>query len=197
MNLRVVFGISALLVVNVCTAAPRAVDAEQFDVAGVKLGMTPEAAASALAGKLDIDKRSIIFDKFPQQNSVTNSKEPKYFTAKKSGASITVYFEPNVPYNPKSKMAVSMIIYKQPWTPDNVAAMKQMAIEKYGQPSNGTVGMSYQWCLQPHSNPGFGCSEFRGPKLELSGTKLQLEDFRYRQAVIDHMNKSSNSKPAF
>lgn len=197
MNLRVLIGISALLAASVCAAAPRVVDAEQFDIAGVKLGMTPEAAATAITGKLGIDKRSIEFDKFPQQNTVTNSKEPKYFTARTSGASITVHFEPNVPYNPKNKMAVSMIIYEQPWTPDNVAAMKQMAIEKYGLPSNGTVGVSYQWCLQPHSNPGFGCSEFRGPKLELSGTKLQLENSRYRQAVIDHMNKNASSKPAF
>lgn len=197
MNLRVFIGISVILSANLCAAAPSAVDAEQFDIAGVKLGMTPEAAVSALSGKVGIDKQSIEFDKFPQKNTVTNSKEPKYFTAKISGAAVTVHFEPNIPFNPKNKMAVSMIIYEQPWTPDNVAAMKQAATEKYGQPSNGTIGVSYQWCLQPHSNPGFGCSEFRGPKLELSGTKLQLEDFRYRQAVIDHMNKSASSKPAF
>lgn len=197
MNIRVFAGVSALLVSSFCAATPRAVDAEQFDIAGVKLGMDPEAAVVAIAERLGIDKLSIEFDKFPQENRITNTKEPKYFTAKISGASVIVHFEPNVPYNPKNKMAVSMIIYEQPWTPDNVASMKQAAIEKYGQPSNGTIGVSSHWCLQPHNNPGFGCSEFRGPKLVLSGTKLQLEDFRYRQAVIDYMNKSSSSKPAF
>lgn len=197
MHIRTFFGISAFLVANICAAAPRAVDAEKFDIAGVKLGMTPDAAVTAVAAKLGIDKRSIEFDKFPQQNVVTNSKEPKYFTAKSGGASITVHFEPNVPYNPKNKLAVSMIVYEQPWTPENTAAMKQMAIEKYGDPSNGSVGVSFQWCINPHDNPGFGCSEFRGAKLELGGTKLQLEDFRYRQSVIDYMNKSLNSKPVF
>lgn len=197
MNLRVFVGASALLVANFCAASPRAVDAEQFDIAGVKLGMAQEAAVAAVAGRLGIDKQSIEFDKFPQQNRITNSKEPKYFTAKISDVSVTVHFEPNVPYNSKNKMAVSMIIYEQPWTPDNVASMKQSAIEKYGQPSNGTIGVSYQWCLQPHNNTGFGCSEFRGPKLVLSGTKLQLEDFRYRQAVIEHIKKSASSKPTF
>lgn len=197
MNLRVLIGISALLAASVCAAAPRVVDAEQFDIAGVKLGMTPEAAATAITGKLGIDKRSIEFDKFPGQNIVTNSKEPKYFIAKTSGASIRVHFEPNVPYNPKKKMAVSMIIYEQPWTPDNIVAMKQMAIEKYGLPSNGTDGTGYKWCLQPHSNPSLGCSGFRGPKLELFGTKLELEDSRYRQAVIDYMDKNASSKPIF
>ena len=197
MNHRAFIAVSVFLAANVSAASPRAVDAEQFDISGVKLGMNPQAAASAVATKLGIDKRSIEFDKYPQTNPVTNSKEPKYFTAKTSGASITVHFEPNVPYNPTNKMAVSIIIYEQTWTPDNVAAMQQMATEKYGLPSNGTVGVSYQWCLQPHNNPGFGCSEFHGPKLELSGTKLQLEDFRYRQAVIDRMNKSASSKPSF
>ena len=197
MNLRTSFFISALLLSSVCFAAPHAVDAEKFDIAGAKLGMSPQAAASAVSAKLSIDRKAIEFDKFPPQNIVTNSKEPQYFTAKTSGASVTVHFVPSVPYNPKNKMVVSMIVYEQPWTPENVSAMKQMAIEKYGQPSNGTIGVSYQWCLQPHSNPGFGCSEFQGPKLKLSGTKLQLEDFRYRQAVIDYMNKNASSKPAF
>lgn len=197
MNLIASIFVSTFLLSSACFAAPRAVDAEQFDIAGAKLGMSPQAAASIVAAKLGIDRKSIEFDKYPQQNIVTNSKEPKYFTAKTSGASITVHFEPSVPYNPKNKMVVSVIIYEQPWTPENVSAMKQVAIEKYGQPSNGTIGVSYHWCLQPHSNPGFGCSEFQGPKLELSGTKLQLEDFRYRQAVIDYMNKNASSKPAF
>ena len=197
MNIRSVIFISALLIAKVCSGAPRAVDAEQFDVAGAKLGMSPEAAATAVSAKLKIDRGAIQFDKFPQLNIVTNSKEPTYFTAKTSGASVTVHFEPSVPYNPQNKMVVSMVIYAQPWTPDNVSAMKSKAIEKYGQPSNGTTGVSYQWCSQPHSNPGFGCFEFRGPKLELSGTKLQLEDFRYRQAVIDFTNKNASSKPAF
>ncbi|AKX50328.1 hypothetical protein AKN92_01635 [Thiopseudomonas alkaliphila] len=197
MSPRVFFGVSAFLAASVCYATPSAVDAEQFDIAGVKLGMSPEFAVAAIAGGLGIDKDSIEFDKFPQQNIITNSKEPKYFTAKTAGASVTVHFEPNIPYDPKNKMAVSMVIYEQSWTPENVAAMKQAAIGKYGPPSNGTVGVSYQWCLQPHSNPGFGCSEFRGPKLELSGVKLQLEDFRYRQALIDHISKSKISEPAF
>ena len=189
--------ISAFFIATTCTAAPRSVDAEQFDIAGIKLGMSPQAAVAAISTRLKIEKSTIQFEKYPQKNIVTNSKEPKYFTAKTSGASVTAYFEPAIPYNPQSKMIVSMVIYEQPWTPENVSAMNKMAIEKYGQPSNGTTGVSYQWCLQPHSNPGFGCSEYRGPKLELSGTKLQLEDFKYHQAFIDYMNKNSSSKPTF
>lgn len=197
MNLRWFLAISVFFIANAHAASPRAVDAEQFDIAGVRLGMSPQAAVAAISAKLGVDRRAIEFDKFPQRNPVTNSKEAKYFTVRTGGASVTVHFEPNVPYSPKNRMAVSMIIYEQPWTAENVAAMKDMAIEKYGAPSNGTNGVSYQWCLQPHDNPGFGCSEFRGPKLELSGTKLQIEDFRRRQAVIDLINKSNTSRPSF
>ncbi|MDR2690144.1 MAG: hypothetical protein LBB76_10360 [Azoarcus sp.] len=189
------------VIISVCFitnayADPRAVDAEQFDIAGVKLGMSSEAAVSAISAKLGIDKRSIKFAD-PQPNAVTNSKESPYFTAKTSGASITVYFAANVPYDPKNKMAVDLIIYEQPWSSENASAMQSMAIEKYGQPSNGTISPAYDWCLQPNDNPGIGCFQFNGPKLQYHGTELRPEDARRRQAVSDFISRRENSKPVF
>lgn len=197
MTLQQRIAVLALSIPAMAMAAANAVDVEPFDVAGVKLGMTPQAASSAIAARLQIPPRAVTFDPSPQQNPVTQSREPKYFTVKTPGVSVIVHFEPRVPHDPNNKMVVSMVIYEQAWTPDNVSAMKQAATEKYGAPSNGVNGVSYQWCQRPDRNPGMGCSGFQGPKLELSGTKLQLENPRYRQAVIDHMNQRANAKPAF
>lgn len=178
-------------------ASPRSVDAGEFDIAGVKLGMTPEEAIEAITEKFQIGKSEFEFDKFPKLNVVTNSREAEYFKVSLNGTSIIVHFEANVPHNPKRKMAVSMIGYEQPWSTDNKLAVKDMALKKYGQSSNGVQGATLQWCLAPHKNPGFGCSDFKGPILSLRGTKLELSDSRYRQAVIDFTNKSKSTKPVF
>lgn len=182
---------------GVFAASPRSVDAAKFDIAGVRLGMTPEEAVKAVTEKFQIEKSAVEFDKFPKLNVVTNGREATYFTVSSDGSTIIVNFEANVPYNPQRKMAVSGIGYEQAWSTENKLAMKEMALKKYGQPSNGVQGSSSQWCLEPHKNPGFGCSEFKGPILSLHGTKLGLSDSRYRQAVIDFINKSKSSKPIF
>ncbi len=198
MNFRTSFFVLTVCVSSVCFAAPRSVDATELDIAGIKLGMSVQEAVSAVSAKLGISKQSIEFDKYPSLNIITNSKEAKYFTAKTRGASVSVHFEPRVPYNPANKLAVSMVIYEQPWTPDNAAAIKEMALEKYGYPSNGTIGMVFEWCQQAHSNPGIGCSiESNQPKLSYHGTELKLTDPRYGQAVNDYRNKKNSSKPVF
>ncbi len=176
---------------------PRSVDAEQFDIAGIKLGMGRNDAVAAITEKLHLNKRAIQFEQAPQLSPVTNTKEPKYFTAKSGVASVTVHFEPKIPQDKAKPMVVSMVIYEQPWTPENVDAMKQAALDKYGSPSNGLIGVSYQWCLHPHSNPGFGCADFQGPILKLGATKLELSDVRYQQARMNFMNKMQSGKPAF
>lgn len=173
------------------------VDASGFDVAGVKLGVTPNEAVTAAAARLGIDKRAIQFDKFPTLNSITGTKEPLYFIAKSGLATLSVHFVPRVPVDKARPMAVSLIIYEIPWTPDNVKSMKATALQKYGQTSNGIVGVTYQWCARPNKNIGMGCSEFQGAMLSLSGTRLELSDPSLKLAVIDFMRKRQNAAPGF
>jgi len=181
------------------TNTSRSVQAEQLDVAGVKTGMSKAEAISAVTKKLRVDKKAVQFEKDPQSNPVTNTKEPKYFTVKDGLSTVNVYFEPSVPPNKKRPMVVSTVIYEQPWTTDNAASMGKAAVEKYGQPSNGTIGVSWQWCNNPDINPGVGCHEQKGQGvvLELAGTKLELTDNRYTNARIEFMTKKQNAKPNF
>jgi len=175
----------------------RSVDASQFDVSGVKLGMTRSEAVATATAKLKIDKQSVEFDKFPQVNQVTKSKEPQYFIATNGSGKLTVYFYPKIPTDKSNPMLVGLVKYEMPWTLENAQSMKAAALEKYGQPSNGTVGASYEWCSKPSKNVGEGCFEFKGPKLALSGVSIELTDPTYQTAVIDFINKSQSSKPAF
>jgi hypothetical protein len=197
--MKVIYGIVALLSLASSTvfAAPRAVDAGEFDIAGVKLGMTPKAAVEAITSKLGVTQDEIKYQKYPRENLITQTIEPGYFTVEKDGATVTVHMTPKVPHDTDNPMLVSSVIYKQKWTSENAKAIKDMALQKYGEPSNGTVSYKSQWCSKPHSNPGFGCSDFKGPILELSGVSLSLKNYQYNQAVIDFMNKKKTSKPVF
>ena len=189
--------LSALIVFDFAIAAPRSVDAEKFDVAGVKLGMTPEEAASALVKTLGVSRKRIEFKKALQANPITKRKEIGILILDADKASLKVYFEPNVPFNARRKLSANLIIYEQEWTPDNVESMKQAALQKYGEPSNGTVPVVWEWCTEPSENVGLGCSGFHGAVLKFSQTDLRLEDPKYREAVNNFRNKMNSSKPIF
>jgi hypothetical protein len=197
LSLSVFFVMTATTMYTYAADVARSVDASQFDVSGVKLGMTQSEAVAAATARLKIDKHSIEFDKFPQLNQVTNSREPTYFTATNGSGELTVYFFPKIPTDKSNPMLVGIVIYEMPWTQDNAQSMKAAALEKYGQPSNGTIGGSYQWCSNPDKNVGIGCFQFKGPKLGFSGVSIRLEDYKYQKAVIDFIDKAHSSKPAF
>lgn len=186
-------------VTQASTSLSRSVEAEKLDVAGIKTGMSKTEAVSAITKKLKIDKKAVQFEKDSTLNQVTNTKEPKYFTVKDGLSTVTVNFEPNVPPDKKRPMVVSTVIYEQPWTPDNVSTMNKAALEKYGQPSNGTLGAVWQWCISPSDNPGLGCSDYKnkGAVLELSGSRLELTDMRYSNARVEYMTKKQTAKPNF
>lgn len=173
----------------------RPVDCEQFDVAGIRLGMSQNEAVTAISEKWKVGKKDIQFQSFPQMNPVTKTKEPQYFTVKREGAEVNVHFSPRVPYDKSRPMAVSAIIYKQPSTPQNMTAMREAAIEKYGPPTDHQGS----WCLNPHPNPGIACSQDQnnGPTLLLVGAELRLNDPRYFKALTEHLQMKQSGKANF
>ncbi|MES2264684.1 MAG: hypothetical protein V4724_39805 [Pseudomonadota bacterium] len=192
-----VFCVMTLTTYAFADEVARSVDASQFEVAGIKLGMSPAEAVAAVSSKLRIDKRSVKFDPYPAVNQITNSRQPQYFTATNGSGTITVHLIPRVPPSQSQPILVGHVRYEMPWTPDNARSMKASALEKYGQPSNGLISARSDWCLQPDKNLGIGCGEFRGATLKISGVTLDLEDPSYQHAVIDYLNKINSTKPAF
>lgn len=110
---RILILLMALMAADLTIAAPRSVDAEKLDVAGVKLGMTPEEAASALVKTLGVSRKRIQFKKALQANPVTKRKEIDILIMDADKASLKVYFEPNVPFNARRKLSANLIIYEQ------------------------------------------------------------------------------------
>lgn len=172
----------------------RSVDVSQFDVAGVKLGMTQSEAVAAATAKLKIDITSVEFEKSPKENPVTKSKEPMYFTATNGSGNLIVGFHPKIPTDKSNPMLVSFVKYEMPSTPDNVQSMEAAALEKYGQPTLATSA-AYQWCSSPAEQ--VGCTFFQGPRMGLSRGVIILDDPTYKKAVDRFIEKSQSSKPAF
>ncbi|KFZ37931.1 hypothetical protein HR45_08830 [Shewanella mangrovi] len=158
------------------------VNAEQFDISGVKLGMTQAQAIAAVTDNMHVDSSAISFDPFPQPSVVTKQKEPTYFEVRHGATALRVHLKPQVPFNPEQTLVVSRISYQQPWAQQTAVQMKQQALQKYGEPSNGRDSGFLQWCRQP-LDKNVGCHDFFGPKLELTGTELTLSDPQYREAI--------------
>ena len=91
-------------------------------------------------------------------------------------------------------MAAALINYEIPWTKDNEEAMKNAALEKYGQVSE--QAMYPVWCDKPIPGTGMGC-ESDSAKIEVSGTKLSFIDPAWRNAVIQFRNQQQATKPQF
>ena len=95
-------------------------------------------------------------------------------------------------------MVVSAIEYTIPWSAENDKSIKQAVIKKYGPPSNGTLGVQYEYCSEPSSNIGIGCSFSRGkPILTVGQTGMKLEDPKYRDAFVAYLNKQKETTPNF
>lgn len=177
----------------------RPADLSHADIAGVRIGMTKDEAVAAATSVLKVPKSTVSFEPSPAVNPVTNTAEPKYFSLEKGLVKLTVHMAPQIPRDAKNPMRVEMISYAMPWTPDNVKAMKEAAIEKYGPPSNGLIPAVSDWCDVPDKNPGMAC-EFDARnhrKLSLSGTDLTLEEMSYHQAYQKFMNSQNSAKPSF
>lgn len=177
-------------------------DVSQFDVAGVKLGMTVKEAEAAIRTKLNVTDNEIRYDAYPRKNRVTNTKEPGYFVVKKGSMEVQVSFVPAVPLNPEDPMIVSLVSFKMPRTPENMASMQKLAFEKYGKPSNGVRKAdreftAYKWCYVEESKRPWGCVHSTGAKLSLNPPQLEMTDVSYQKAVNDYLNKLNSSTPEF
>ncbi|MDO4776479.1 MAG: hypothetical protein Q4A06_03380 [Cardiobacteriaceae bacterium] len=178
-------------------AAPRSVDVTAFDVAGVKLGMTPEDAKAALKASFGVDDEAIVDDKFPGKDSVTGEKIPSYFSVKSGNHSLLIHHVTNLRDGKQPARAVTRIEYEMPYTEENVVAMREAALGKYGENANSPNTLPMHWCEHPHENTGIGCDRHDEPRLELAQTRIVLEDPRYRQAIIDWQEKQQSEKPKF
>lgn len=176
-------------------AAPRSVDVTAFDVAGVKLGMTPEDAKAALKAAFGVGDEAIVDSKFNLPDPVTGEKVADSFTLKSGNHSILVHHATNLLDGKQPARAVWSIHYEMPYSEENVAAMREAALAKYGENSNAPNNLPMHWCEHPHDNTGIGCNRLDEPSLKLAQTHIEFTDPRYRQAIHDWQSKQKIDKP--
>lgn len=174
----------------------RSVDARSFDIAGVKTGMDYDQALQAAANHFHVRTDQFKPDPFPHESPITKTKIPNYFTYKKDGVSFSVHFEARVPVDKEHQLAVSMVKYEIPWSPENKARMREAALAKYGQPSNGTISVTMDWCESPNKNLGMACSD-RKAVLKVGQVDMTLGDFIYTEARIKYVQSLQAVKPNF
>jgi len=176
---------------------PISVDARTLDISGIKAGMGFDETKAALAKHFSTSPLSIKVDPYPQSNPITETKLPSYLSYEKGNERLIVHFEPRIPVDPSNPQVVSQITYEIPWTQENEKAMADAAIRKYGPPSNGTNGVTLQWCESPSPNLGMGCSVNNPAVLTVSSTKVQFVDRERIDARVAAMRKAESVSPGF
>lgn len=183
---------SAIAILLTCTPAlaQQRTDASKFDIAGVQLGMSFNEAKQAAVTHFTPSSSGIYIDPTKRKNQITGKAEPQYFVMSKGNEKLSVYFTPAP--EKSGALVAHQIKYEIPWTQQNEEAMRASALRKYGTQSNHPNGISLDWCIDPSSNLGIGCSMSKGPNLKVSSTNIQLIDpsilDRYQRWLSDQQS---------
>lgn len=179
-------------------------DASQFDVAGLKLGMSAKEAMAKVSEDFGVAPEDIRTS-MTTENPVTGKDEITYFIAQTDSFELHVSVTAAVPPNEEIPLVISSITYSMKGTPQNQAMVRERALEKYGAPTRGKedepVHFPLAWCTIPAEQPNASCEAVPGPRLSLrngmSGIELTLSDQGYQNAVRDYVNGVQSSKPEF
>lgn len=173
-------------------------DVTQFDVAGVRLGMSVEEAQAALAAKYpngEMGKLETGGSPFDYKTKIAKS-----LRLKDGKQSVNVYFSTDTLNGKRDSIVVSRIMYSLPRTDENLAALQAAAKEKYGEPTLGGSDSNYwRWCQEPEKVFAYECSSHKKPTLTLASmmdTHLDLQNPEYKQAERDALEAEKNTKPS-
>jgi len=180
-------------------------DVSEFDIVGVKLGMNLTEAKAAIVTNFEVTESDITPDKFPTKNLVLKKEIPLIYKAKKDQAEIVVHFSPAIPLDSENPLRVSMVIYKLPQSTDNYVAIKELAIEKYGNPTNGYDPsqdyLDLKWCNAEEKDKRVGCQNHIGAIMETSNSfdaQIKMHDLmKYDKAIMKYLEDQKKQKPSF
>lgn len=161
----------ALVAVSTVAFAAHSVDASDFDVAGVRLGMTEVQAVSAVTQELHVSKSQI---RFVHAANLTGKKVIDFFYVDTHGARFAAYFMMDVLGGHPETSVVAHVLYNEPTTQANTDGMAKAALAKYGEPT-----FDGRWCVWGRN---LDCED--GPVLYLHSTTLDLKNPLYRAAIL-------------
>lgn len=173
-----------------------AADVATFDIGGVKFGMNPAEARTALQTKCRRDQ-----GKFEETTVLTpnpylpGKKYAQFMHCRTQGTDTMV----SLLAIPSGAVVVERVSYKMQWSVENERSLKESALAKYGEPTNIVqMTKSPEWCSEPVPTyqGGSVCKDSRGPVLLVVGSELQLADPRYAQKVWDDQKAKQTVKPS-
>ena len=181
----------------------RLVDARQFDIAGVKVGMDFEEARAAAAKYLNVPPSEIkpFFHMSPVYGesqivrdieAITGAKRHSGLVYEKDKVKLTISFEPRVPFDKARPLAVSEVEYGIPVSEENKAAMKEAAFDKYGEPTRW--GGIMTWCAKVKQvSKDCSLSEDQAV-LTYHGVRMNLADGSWQRAKDKYFQDLKDSK---
>ena len=177
------------------------VNAMNFTLAGIKLGMSYPQALNALA-KFTHVRRSAIHKNWFHKIS---RNVPESIWVQIGSNAYQVTFEHRVPGSRKNPAVVESIEYDLlPWTAGNAKAMLKAAIQRYGAPTTESVGED--WCAKAFSGscalniPVLHCCMDPAPGIgnnPMGGAGLFLSDAGYTLAWDHYEDKKETKTPKF
>lgn len=186
-----------LVMIKNIYAAGKSVDVTQFDIVGVKLGMTTDQAVNAITTNLGIDKSQIKFTTGKIQEFTGNAEVIFSFEVATQIGKYRVAFSPNILNGKNDQIVVASVKYIIPLNVDNIKATAKAMVSKYGQPST-QKSKSLAWCLSPEQ---ISCTHYKQTNPYLSFDALTgimvLNDRRYGEAIVKYIDKKKTTKPVF
>lgn len=161
-------------------------DIMDFDIVGVKLGMTEQEVIKAIESSWGLTKEEM------------NIKHPimsidAQVIASKAKQRIVVDLNTPRVGEDRETPIVDRIVYDMVESPENEQAILERALEKYGKPTNYD-GTAYVWCqIKPFS----GCNTDTSAGLSLIGTRMAFFGPTHETEIRERMSKPENPKPDF
>lgn len=184
--------LQAAIVTSLCvrcaTSAMAGTDASTFDVAGIRLGMSPAEVQAKIAEHFGVSKAKVYTLSMPQ--SILGGKPAIIaMNYEANGERLEVNFEV-VSAKPGDPTAADRIGYKLPFSRENADRLKSAAVSKYGAPNVDSFPL--QWCAKA-SNPAL-CDSGQA-ELSVGNTDLILKDDRYVQRSMRLRDELNTTKP--
>lgn len=163
--------------------------ADSFEIAGVKIGMSDHQAIKAVAKKYNVPESKINVRK--DRNGAT-----WYFDLNTDNSeNIHVTFDDDISVNPPVKV-VDSVEYGIPSTPTNNKALQESLVKKYGEKSfTGTTGLV--WCQVKGYNCIEGTNILSLKTSGLGNSRITITNNKYAEAKKKREQSKLNRKPNF
>lgn len=187
------------------------VNVENLYIAGIRLGMSPQEAITAIKSYLNVDENKLAIDNYGRSQFLNNGQTEfinriSYYNGAES---IRVELHVSPPVDISNPVKVELVEYglsnkDEHNLPKNKRSLYQAALSKFGPPSiieNELFGgEQYYWASEINnaSNPGETprySASLKKPYILYDGGSLVLFDPTANQRRIDEENKRAKKKP--